>query len=131
MITLELARSLRTAGLTWTPASGDRFVIDMPDLTDQTFVLSDLTVDVHDIHGEQVLGFNGTVEWALDSVTAGPGAVAAARGPAAHGARPGVRPVGVSGPGAAAGRGHGRAARRWSSSTTTRARRTAGPCCTC
>lgn len=68
MITLELARSLRTAGLTWTPASGDRFVIDMPDLTDQTFVLSDLTVDVHDIHGEQVLGFNGTVEWALDSV---------------------------------------------------------------
>jgi len=68
VISLELARSLRTAGLTWSPASGDRFVIDMPDLSDQSFVLSDLTVDVHDFHGTPVLGFNGTVEWALDSV---------------------------------------------------------------
>ncbi len=69
MIGTELARALRTAGLTWTPVSGDRFVIDMPDLVEQTFVLSDLTVDVHNIQGEKVLGFNGTVEWALDSVT--------------------------------------------------------------
>jgi hypothetical protein len=68
MISAELARALRTAGLSWAPASGDRFIIDMPDLADQTFVLSDLTVDVHDIHGQRVLGFNGTVEWALDSV---------------------------------------------------------------
>jgi hypothetical protein len=67
-ISLELARSLRTAGLAWQPTSGDRFVIDMPELQSQSFVLSDLTVDVHTHKGEQLLGFNGTVEWALDSV---------------------------------------------------------------
>jgi hypothetical protein len=69
VIGLELARALRTAGLTWTPASGDRFVIDMPDLDEQSFVLSDLTVDVQHLGGRPVLAFNGTVEWALDSVT--------------------------------------------------------------
>jgi hypothetical protein len=69
VIGLELARALRTAGLTWTPASGDRFVIDMPDLEDQSFVLSDLTVDVQHLGGRPVLAFNGTVEWALDAVT--------------------------------------------------------------
>jgi hypothetical protein len=67
-ISLDLARSLRTAGLEWEPASGDRFVIDMPELQTQSFVLSDLTVDVHTHKGQQLLGFNGTVEWALDSV---------------------------------------------------------------
>lgn len=69
MITVELARSLRTAGLTWAPAPGDRFVIDQPELVGQSFFLSDLTVDLHSFRGQQLLGFNGTVEWALDSVT--------------------------------------------------------------
>jgi hypothetical protein len=69
VIPLDLARSLRTAGLTWSPASGDRFVIDMPELREQSFVLSDLTVDLQHLGGEAVLAFNGTVEWALDSVT--------------------------------------------------------------
>lgn len=69
MIALELARALRRAGLVWEPRSGDRFVIDMPELDDQSFVLSDLTVDVQQFGGQPVLAFNGTVEWALDSVT--------------------------------------------------------------
>jgi hypothetical protein len=69
VIALDLARALRTAGLKWSPTSGDRFVIDMPDLEDQSFVLSDLTVDVQHFGGRPVLAFNGTVEWALDSVT--------------------------------------------------------------
>ena len=69
MIPVQLARSLRTAGLTWLPAAGDRFIIDQPDLQEQSFFLSDLTVDLHSFRGEQLLGFNGTVEWALDSVT--------------------------------------------------------------
>ena len=69
MIALDLARALRTAGLPGSPQSGDRFVIDMPDLDDQSFVLSDLTVDVQHFGGRPVLAFNGTVEWALDSVT--------------------------------------------------------------
>ncbi|MFL6099726.1 MAG: hypothetical protein ACJ71T_07215 [Actinomycetales bacterium] len=69
MISVDLARALRTAGLSWLPSSGDRFIIDQPELQGQSFVLSDLTVDLHSFRGEQLLGFNGTVEWALDSVT--------------------------------------------------------------
>lgn len=69
MISVDLARSLRTAGLAWAPAAGDRFIIDQPELRGQSFFLSDLTVDLHSFRGEQLLGFNGTVEWALDSVT--------------------------------------------------------------
>ena len=68
-ISLDLARALRTAGLAWQPVSGDRFIIDMPELQGQSFVLSDLTVDLHTFRGQQLLGFNGTLEWALDSVT--------------------------------------------------------------
>ena len=69
MISVDLARSLRVAGLAWEPTSGDRFVIDLPDLADQSYVLSDLTIDLQRYGGENVLAFNGTVEWALDSVT--------------------------------------------------------------
>jgi hypothetical protein len=69
VIGVELARALRTAGLTWRPSAGDSFIVDQPDMQGQSFHLSDLTVDLHSFRGEQLLGFNGTVEWALDSVT--------------------------------------------------------------
>jgi hypothetical protein len=32
------------------------------------FVLSDMTVEVHELPQGRVIGFNGTTEWALDSV---------------------------------------------------------------
>ncbi len=32
------------------------------------FVLSDMTIEVHDLPHGRVIGFNGTTEWALDSV---------------------------------------------------------------
>lgn len=70
MITLELAQRLRAAGLPWSPASGDRFVIDGRDMDEHVFVVSELTIDVHDGPGGRVLRFNGTTEWALDSVEA-------------------------------------------------------------
>ncbi len=70
MITVELAARLRAAGLPWSPASGDRFVIADRDMDGEVFVLSELTVDVHDAPGGRVLRFNGTTEWALDSVAA-------------------------------------------------------------
>ena len=38
------------------------------DMDDEVFVLSNMVVDVHDFPGGRFLGFNGTVEWALDSV---------------------------------------------------------------
>ena len=68
VVSLDLALELRAAGLSWKPSAGDRFVVLQPDLLDQPFVLSDMTVDVHDFPDGRVIGFNGTVEWALDSV---------------------------------------------------------------
>lgn len=69
MITVELARALLDAGVLWQPAAGDRFVIDAELLTSEVFWISDLTVEVHTYRGQSLLGFNGTTEWALDSVT--------------------------------------------------------------
>ena len=68
MISVQLAKRLRAAGVRWAPAPGDRFVIADRDMDDQVFVLSDMTIDVHEFETGKVLGFNGTVEWALDSV---------------------------------------------------------------
>jgi hypothetical protein len=34
----------------------------------EVFVLSDMTVEVHRLGDRKVIGFNGTTEWALDSV---------------------------------------------------------------
>lgn len=70
MITVGLAKTLRDNGLRWNPARGDRFVIADRDMDDEVFVLSDMTVDVHRFPTGAVLGFNGTVEWALDAIEA-------------------------------------------------------------
>ena len=37
-------------------------------MDDEIFVLSDMTVEVHQLPQGPVIGFNGTTEWALDSV---------------------------------------------------------------
>jgi len=68
MISDELARALRAAGLVWHPESGDRFRIEAELLTDMVFTLSDMTIEAHTFETGTVLGFNGTTEWALDSV---------------------------------------------------------------
>lgn len=68
MITLELARRLAAGGVLWEPRPGDRFAIDQPELVSEVFWISELTIDVHTHHGQPILGFNGTTEWALDSV---------------------------------------------------------------
>ena len=68
MLPIDLARRLRTAGLTWTPRAGDRFVLPVSGMEEEVFVISDLTVDVHHFKTGDVIGFNGTTEWALDSV---------------------------------------------------------------
>ena len=69
MITVELARALVTAGVLWEPRAGDRFVVDAELLTGEVFWISDLTVEVQTFRDQSLLGFNGTTEWALDSVT--------------------------------------------------------------
>ncbi len=70
MITRELAQRLREAGLEWTPASGDRFMIPDRDLDDDLFVISEMTIEVQDVLGRRIVKFNGTTEWALDSIAA-------------------------------------------------------------
>lgn len=68
MISTGLARELRDAGLSWKPSSGDRFHIDRHELDADVFTVSELTIEAHDYPSGTVLGFNGTTEWALDSV---------------------------------------------------------------
>ncbi len=54
--------------MTWTPSAGDRFMIPNRDLDDQVFSVSDMVVEVHELTTGRLLGFNGTTEWALDSI---------------------------------------------------------------
>ncbi len=68
MLTIELARRLADAGLEWEPTSGDRFVLPIEGMEEDVFVISELTVDVHKFRTGDVIGFNGTTEWALDSI---------------------------------------------------------------
>ncbi|MDT0165632.1 pilus assembly protein CpaE [Actinotalea sp. AC32] len=68
MISRDLAAELARAGLQWRPAAGDRFVIPQPELTGEVFTLSEMTIEAHEFPTGTVLGFNGTTEWALDSV---------------------------------------------------------------
>ncbi|MGY1616583.1 hypothetical protein ACI797_07510 [Geodermatophilus sp. SYSU D00691] len=68
MLSIALARALRDAGLSWTPARGDSFVMPDREMDADVFVLSDMTIEVHEFPGGPVIGFNGTTEWALDSI---------------------------------------------------------------
>jgi len=60
IISIELARALRDSGLRWKPSAGDWFVIDRVEADDETFILSDMTVEAHE--------YSTGTEWALDSV---------------------------------------------------------------
>ena len=68
MITRELAVELAVRGLAWQPATGDRFHIPDRDLDDEVFVVSGMSVEVSDLPSGTEMRFNGTVEWALDSI---------------------------------------------------------------
>lgn len=68
MITTQEARALRDAGLEWRPRAGDAFALTRAELEGDIFTVSDMTIEPHDFDTGTVLGFNGTTEWALDSV---------------------------------------------------------------
>lgn len=68
MISVKLARELRDAGLHWEPASGDQFMIPDRDLDHRVFSISEMTIDVRPSPVGRLIAFNGTVEWALDSI---------------------------------------------------------------
>ncbi|MDN5571877.1 MAG: pilus assembly protein CpaE [Propionibacteriaceae bacterium] len=73
MISPELATQLdaarRARGLAWEPESGDRFVIPNREIED-IFVVAEMTIEVHELASGSVIRFNGTTEWALDSIPA-------------------------------------------------------------
>jgi len=68
VITVDLATRLRNAGVQWTPISGDRFVVPDRDLDEQIFVVSEMTIEPQQLDSGAVVRFNGTTEWALDSI---------------------------------------------------------------
>jgi len=73
MISRELALALRDAGLVWHPESGDRFQLDLPDDLEaeaeaDVFTVSEMTIEARRYPSGTILAFNGTTEWALDSV---------------------------------------------------------------
>ncbi len=71
VISVELAVALRDAGLAWQPERGDAFMVPDRDLDEQVFVLSDMVIEQQDVPGgPPILAFNGTTEWALDSLEA-------------------------------------------------------------
>lgn len=68
MISTELAVALRAAGLVWHPQSGDRFQLDEPEFEADVFTVSEMTIEPREYSTGRILAFNGTTEWALDSV---------------------------------------------------------------
>jgi hypothetical protein len=73
VITVETARTLREAmeraGLEWAPESGDRFFVPDRDF-EEPFIVSEMVIEVHDLPSGRLIHFNGTTEWALDSLAA-------------------------------------------------------------
>ncbi|MCP2637717.1 pilus assembly protein CpaE [Microbacterium sp. HD4P20] len=68
MISTDLALELRNAGLVWHPHSGDRFQLDEPEFEADVFTVSEMTIEPREYPTGRILAFNGTTEWALDSV---------------------------------------------------------------
>lgn len=68
MISLPLAIKLKRAGLAWQPQLHDFFAIPETELEKRLFVVSDMMIDVQQLFGNQMITFNGAVEWSLDYI---------------------------------------------------------------
>jgi hypothetical protein len=73
VISRDLSIALRDAGLVWHPESGDRFQLDLPEQVEaeieaDVFTVSEMTIEARRYPTGTILAFNGTTEWALDSV---------------------------------------------------------------
>jgi hypothetical protein len=67
MISRDLAVRL-APHLRWHPSNGDQFFVREPEMADAVFTVSDMVVELVERDGDSRFHFNGTVEWALDSV---------------------------------------------------------------
>lgn len=68
MIGVAWAVRLAEAGVVWRPAPGDRFTLREGELHGEVFTVADMVVEARDYPTGVELAFNGTTEWALDSV---------------------------------------------------------------
>lgn len=68
MISTELALALRDAGLIWHTRPGDRFQLNLAEFDAEVFTVSEMTIEARTYPTGSILAFNGTTEWALDSV---------------------------------------------------------------
>jgi hypothetical protein len=68
VISRELAVRLRPL-LDWAPQNADRFFIPREEIAEAVFIVSDMVVELIHAQGESNFHFNGTTEWALDSVS--------------------------------------------------------------
>jgi hypothetical protein len=71
MISLQIARQLRDAGLQWQPALYDFFAVPDRDMDERIFVISDLLATLEISQGQPVVAFQGASEWALDDLETG------------------------------------------------------------
>jgi hypothetical protein len=69
VLSVQLAKELRRAGLVWKPALFDFFHIPERDLDDRRFVIADMSIDIQILaDGIGAITFNGAVEWSLDYI---------------------------------------------------------------
>jgi hypothetical protein len=68
VISVELAHQLRDAGPWRKRRPGDRFIVADCGMDADVFMLSDITIEVHESPQDRVIGFNGAAEWPLEWV---------------------------------------------------------------
>jgi len=68
VISLTSALELSHAGVRWSPRAGDRFTVRSAEMGDELFTVADMVVEAREYPTGTLLAFNGTTEWALDSV---------------------------------------------------------------
>ena len=68
VISLTAAQDLTRAGVRWSPQAGDRFTVRTAEMDGEVFTVSDMVVEAREDPTGTLLAFNGTTEWALDSV---------------------------------------------------------------
>lgn len=68
MISVDAALRLDRAGVRWRPKAGDRFTVRGDEMRGEVFTVADMVVEARHYPTGTVLAFNGTTEWALDSL---------------------------------------------------------------
>ena len=68
MISVDAARQLSQTGVRWVPGAGDRFTLRSAEIDGEVFTVADMVVEAREYPTGTLLAFNGTTEWALDSV---------------------------------------------------------------